>query len=92
VVLLGLGRRLFVCGVYGRCSRHTLNWAAATQRAKKRRARVPFAAPAAAAGKRAGEPSRHRSGFARPACPAPHCSPECRRRRHALELRKAAYF
>jgi hypothetical protein len=52
-VLLGPGRRLVVCRVYGRRSRHTLAWAAATQRAQQTHARVPVAAPAAAAGKRA---------------------------------------
>ena len=52
-MLLGPGRRLVVCRVYGRRSRHTLAWAAATQRAQQTHARVPVAAPAAAAGKRA---------------------------------------
>ena len=52
-MLLGPGRRLVVCRVYGRRSRHTLAWEAAKQRAQQTHAPVPVAAPAAAAGKRA---------------------------------------
>ncbi len=70
-MLLAPGRRLVVCRVYGRRSRHTLDWAAAKQRAQQTHARVPVAAPAAAAGMRAAEPSRRLLVTARPARPPP---------------------
>ncbi len=69
-MLLGPGRRLVVCRVHGRRSRHTLDWAAATQRVKQTHTRVPVAAPAAFAGKRAAEPSRRLLVAARPPPPS----------------------
>ncbi len=70
-MLLRPGRRLVVCRVYGRRSRHTLDLAAATQRAQQTHARVPVAAPAAFAEKRAAELSRRLLVAARPAHPPP---------------------